>query len=78
MSSGDQLALFDPDAEDASRLLSGYLRDARLRAAAADRFELLGMTGAVVQSESAMRDAIESATVLALYLDLLLECGGSS
>lgn len=75
MSAADQLALFEPEAGDAARLAAGYIKEAERYAVSADRFELLAMPGLAAQAERAMVDAIQSASVLAMYLDLLYVAG---
>lgn len=77
MSAADQLPLFEPDPADAARLLAGYIREAELAAGRADRFDLLQMGGAAAQADRATASAIESATVCAIYLDLLQAAGES-
>jgi hypothetical protein len=66
-----QLQMFEPDATSAYALMAGYLREAAQAAAMADKFDLLQMPGAVRVSERRIAEAIESALVLALYLDFL-------
>lgn len=74
MKAADQLAMFEPDAWDAVRLLETYIKSARLQCAAAERFELLGMQAAASRMDRAAVDSADSALVLATYLDLLEVC----
>lgn len=71
MNAPAQLSMFEPDAVDATRLCSDYLRQAHKHAEAADRFELLQMHGACAQAERQMLACVDQAQVLAMYLDLL-------
>lgn len=73
MSACDQLSMFEPDSIEASALLRGYLDKAKRHCALADRFEFLGMRGAVREQEHLASEAVKNASTLAFYLDLLWE-----
>lgn len=65
-----QASLFEPEGEEAVRLLDKWMRDADRHAAAADRCEMLGLTGAVRVHDALMHAAAQNALVFAVLLDL--------
>jgi len=71
MNATAQLEMFEPDATDALKLLQSYMKDAECCCDLADRMELFGMAGAVVQAERQAAIATQSALHLAVFLDLL-------
>lgn len=66
-----QLSMFEPSADEAARLVEGYLKSAERHAALADRFELLQMTGLERAAERSMFHDVEQAQTLAIYADFL-------
>lgn len=70
-----QLSMFEPEGSEVLALLSAKLGEAEKALALADRFELLGMRGAVRQAETAADAAIADAQVFAILLDLEREAG---
>lgn len=75
MNAPAQLSMFEPEGAEAMQLLQKHLREAEHHLSMADRFELLGMAGAVRRAEAQADDATSSALVLALLLDIEREAG---
>lgn len=65
-----QLSMFEPEGAEVLALLSAKLGEAEKVLALADRFEVLGMVGAVRSAERAADAAIAEAQVWAILLDL--------
>jgi hypothetical protein len=71
MNASAQLAMFEPNADEATRLVDGYLKSAERHAVLADRFDLLQMPALAKQSERAMFHDVAQAETLASYVELL-------
>lgn len=70
-----QLSMFEPEGSEVLALLSAKLSETEKSMALADRFELLGMRGAVAAAERAAEAAMADALVFAILLDIEREAG---
>lgn len=75
MNSPLQASLFEPEGEEAVKLLRSYLRQADAHASQADTFDLLQMPGAAARAESLADQAAYAAFIFAMLLDFEREAG---